>query len=134
MTTTSEHRLSPTACRSRHHHQHEQARYPFDNAKAESFMKTLKAEEVDGKAFLSISTTLVAASTASSRRSTTKSACTRRSDTSRPSSSKPPSRKTSTVTRRDNPTVTAITVSHLRGAMQCTQCTRTDRSAAKLLN
>jgi putative transposase len=28
---------------------------PFDNAKAESFMKTLKAEEVNGKAFSDIS-------------------------------------------------------------------------------
>ena len=28
---------------------------PFDNAKAESFMKTLKTEEIDGKAFANIS-------------------------------------------------------------------------------
>ena len=27
---------------------------PFDNAKAESFMKTLKAEEINGKAFADI--------------------------------------------------------------------------------
>jgi len=27
---------------------------PFDNAKAESFMKTLKAEEVNGKAFVAL--------------------------------------------------------------------------------
>jgi transposase InsO family protein len=27
---------------------------PFDNAKAESFMKTLKAEEVNGKAFVDL--------------------------------------------------------------------------------
>ena len=66
---------------------------PFDNAKAESFMKTLKAEEVNGMPS-PISTTPVAVSTASSRRSTTRSACTRRSDTNRPLSSKPPSRKT----------------------------------------
>jgi putative transposase len=28
---------------------------PFDNAKAESFMKTLKTEEINGKAFADIS-------------------------------------------------------------------------------
>ena len=28
---------------------------PFDNAKAESFMKTLKTEEINGKAFVDIS-------------------------------------------------------------------------------
>jgi putative transposase len=27
---------------------------PYDNAKAESFMKTLKSEEVDGKAYATI--------------------------------------------------------------------------------
>jgi len=48
-------RPSPATGRSRHHHQHEQAGQPFDNAKAESFMKTLKAEQVNGKAFADLS-------------------------------------------------------------------------------
>jgi transposase InsO family protein len=66
---------------------------PFDNAKAESFMKTLKAKEINGK-LSSTSTTPIAASTASSLRSTTRSACIRRLDTDHPLSSKPHSRKT----------------------------------------
>jgi putative transposase len=51
---------------------------PYDNAKAESFMKTLKTEEVNGKA-MSTSKTPVARSAPSSKSSTTPSACTRRS-------------------------------------------------------
>ncbi|WP_414645215.1 integrase core domain-containing protein [Bradyrhizobium sp.] len=66
---------------------------PFDNAKAESFMKTLKAEQINGKAFADL-VDARATSTASSRRFTVKSACIRRSDTSRLLSSKLRSRKT----------------------------------------
>ena len=66
---------------------------PFDNAKAESFMKTLKTEEINGKAFADIGMPAVA-SMASSQRSTTRTGCTRRSDINRPLSSKPRSRKT----------------------------------------
>src|SRR5450631_889071 len=47
-------RLSPAPRRPRYHRQHEQAGNPYDNAKAESFMKTLKTEEVDGRRFKNI--------------------------------------------------------------------------------
>jgi transposase InsO family protein len=70
---------------------------PFDNAKAESFMKTLKAEEINGKAFSDIR---------DARRridsfiaDVYNNACTPRLAINRPLSSKPCSRKT----RHDNP-------------------------------
>ena len=70
---------------------------PFDNAKAESFMKTLKTEEINGKAFTDLD---------DARRRIdsfiaevyNKERLHSRSDTNRPLSSKPPSRKT----KRDN--------------------------------
>ena len=42
------------ACRRANRHQHEPAANPYDNAKAESFMKTLKTEEVNGKAYATL--------------------------------------------------------------------------------
>jgi len=43
-----------TAGSAQNRHQHEPAGNPYDNAKAESFMKTLKTEEVNGKAYANI--------------------------------------------------------------------------------
>ena len=60
---------------------------PYDNAMAESFMKTLKAEEVDGRAS-AISPPRRLRSAHSSRRCTIASACIRRSPTARRRSSK----------------------------------------------
>ena len=50
----------------------------YDNAKAESLMKILKAEEVNGKAYATLAEA-PATSASSSKPSTTPSACTRRS-------------------------------------------------------
>lgn len=45
-------RLHEPAHRARHPAEHEpRVGNPYDNAKAESFMKTLKHEEVDGRAY-----------------------------------------------------------------------------------
>jgi transposase InsO family protein len=60
---------------------------PYDNAKAESFIKTLKAEEVDGR-----SLTQGVPSASSSTPSTIPSAFTPRSATARRLNSKPTSR------------------------------------------
>ena len=67
---------------------------PYDNAKAESFMKTLKNEESQRASLRRYRTTPAAASPPSSKTSTTPTACTRRSATARRLSSKPRSRKT----------------------------------------
>ena len=61
---------------------------PYDNAKAESFMKTLKTEEVNGKTYANLDDAR-GRSARSSKTSTTPSACTRRSAINRRSSSKP---------------------------------------------
>jgi putative transposase len=63
---------------------------PYDNAKAESFMKTLKSEEVDAKT-TSTSTTPAVRSAPSSKPSTTPAASTRRSATNPRPNSKPKS-------------------------------------------
>ena len=60
---------------------------PYDNAKAESFMKTLKQEEIDGSAYRNAEDALVR-SAASSSRSTTASGYTPLSITGRPRSMK----------------------------------------------
>jgi transposase InsO family protein len=60
---------------------------PYDNAKAESFMKTLKQEEVDGRTYAT-STTRARRSADSSRRSTIAAACTRHWRIDRPPSLK----------------------------------------------
>jgi putative transposase len=65
---------------------------PYDNAKAESFMKTLKQEEVDGRAYRD-ATTRGSRSAASSSKSTTGSGCTPPSTIGRPSSSRPACRR-----------------------------------------
>ena len=89
---------------------------PFDNAKAESFMKTLKTEEVNGKAFANIET--LAAIVASSQRL-------QQGATALGARLQIAPRVRSRVRAKqsyDNPhgnrTVTEITVSHLRGAVQ----------------
>ncbi len=80
---------------------------PFNNAKAESFMKTLKAEEVNGKAFADLNdarrriNSFIAEVYNKERLHSAL-------GTNRPLSSKPPSRKTMPVTHRDNPAVTVI--------------------------
>jgi hypothetical protein len=66
---------------------------PFDDAKAESVMKTIKTEEINGKALADISDARRRVK-ASSQRSITRTGYTRRSDTNHPLSSKPHSRKT----------------------------------------
>jgi transposase InsO family protein len=59
---------------------------PYDNAKAESFMKTLKTEDVNRKAYANIEDA-AGGSASSSKQSTIASACTRRSATNRRPSS-----------------------------------------------
>ena len=61
---------------------------PYDNAKAESFMKTLKQEEVDGRAYRDVDACAQCRSAPSSRRSTIANGCTRRWPTGRQPSSR----------------------------------------------
>jgi transposase InsO family protein len=61
---------------------------PYDNAKAESFMKTLKQEEVEGSAYRDVTEMPAPGSAASSKPSTTASGCIPHSITFRPRSTK----------------------------------------------
>ena len=71
---------------------------PYDNAKAESFMKTLKAEEVDGRAYANLDDGR-ATSNPSSKTSTTPTACTPRSAMPHPKPSNRPTAKLKIETR-----------------------------------